>query len=73
MGVEIKTEIDEAKLEEWQQRVPEQEIFLANFFLSCGPYSPTNNRLNYQYDITAYGFDDKKDELLKAYDDIVKI
>ncbi len=72
MGVETKTKIDESKLAEWQRKLPEQKIFLGNFFESCRPYSQEDNLANYETDIELYGIGNRRDELMQAYKQITE-
>jgi hypothetical protein len=50
----LQTIVDEEKLEEWQRRLPECELFLGNFFCSCRPYSWRTNFLNYSMDVETH-------------------
>lgn len=70
------TEIDEAKLNEWKDRLPKRlHVFLENFFGTCTRLDPDINYLNYLRDLDLYGQDIPayrvyKDELIHAFYDI---
>lgn len=49
----LQTRVNQEKLEEWCGSLPECEIFLANFFGSCQPYTLDINRSNYNSDVQA--------------------
>ncbi len=50
----MPTQIDREKLEYWATKLPDCKRFLYNFFVTCQPFSPEANYLNYLNDLTVY-------------------
>jgi hypothetical protein len=51
MMLEKKTTINELKLDEWCETLPQCSTFLENFFISCRPYDYLTNLMNYAREI----------------------
>ncbi|MBI5397882.1 hypothetical protein HZB03_00320 [Candidatus Woesearchaeota archaeon] len=73
----LETIINEEKLEQWCERLPQCRSFLENFFMTCGPYPRAVNYFNYRLDIVGYievhpSWAQYADNLIEAFDDISK-
>ena len=73
----LQTLVNGKKLEKWCKNLPECEIFLTNFFLSCEPYTLDTNSFNYHHDIqTQMKIDPNwkryENQLMEAFDEITK-
>ena len=71
-------QINESKLEKWILKIPECEIFLRNFFESCGNIDAISNFVNYYNDILGYGLiytfmRDNYYNLLNAFEEICEL
>jgi hypothetical protein len=56
-----RTTVDRAELEEAKEGLPPRlQRFMDNFFLTCEPYAPRDNYLNYLDDIHIYGADGER-------------
>jgi hypothetical protein len=70
------TNVDEAKLNEWKDRLPRRlHTFLDNFYGTCRGYPPEVNLANYLMDLRLYGattreYREHRDELVAAFYDI---
>jgi len=78
MNEEIKTKINRNALKKYCSELPECRIFLENFFLTCEPYSPIVNFINYVSDIISYSRTHKQikenwEKLIDAFFDIIDI
>lgn len=64
-------------LKEYCNSFPDCRTFLENFFLTCGPYGPSTNFLNYLMDLDLYGstrrqIRENRSRLINAFFDIVE-
>lgn len=72
----MPTKVNRDVLNEWKQQLPKRlHIFMDNFFLTCEPYSPEFNLVNYRRDIQLYGattpaYRENRDKLVQAFYEI---
>ena len=74
----IKTTVNRELLKKYCNELPECKNFLENFFLTCEPYDPVVNFINYLRDLKIYSSTNKYikengEKLVEAFFDILGI